>query len=191
MRRAVPAVMFAFAIFLFVPAVQAEIVVGGALGQANVEYDLDDDFSFDEGDTGWKVYGGFRFFKFFGVGASYIDFGVPEDTLKDVPITQSQTIDVDLETDITAWDVYAEGVLPLGSRFELFAKVGYVIWDAEIAAKNVAGIEDDDSGSDFAYGAGAAIKFAKLFAVRLEYQMFDIEDTDNVNFASVGFDVRF
>jgi OOP family OmpA-OmpF porin len=191
MRRAVPAVVFAFAVFLFAPAAQAEIIAGGSVGQANLEFDLDDDFSFDEGDTGWKVYGGFRFFKFFGVGASYIDFGVPEDTLSDVEIAPNTIVDVDLEVDVTAWDVYAEGVLPLGSRFEVFAKVGYVIWDVEIAGNNVAGVEDDDSGSDFAYGAGAAFKFAKLIAVRLEYQVFEVEDTKNVDFASVGLDFRF
>ena len=45
-------------------------------------------------------------------------------------------------------------------------------------------------GNDLAYGAGVAWHFTK-FAVRLEYEMFDIEDTDSVNMASVGMEFRF
>lgn len=189
MKRAVLAAMFAFAVLFFSPAAQAEIIVGGSYGEANLEFDLDADM-FDEGASGWKVFGGFRFFKFFGLEASYIDFGKPEDTFEDVQIG-AQILDVDVEMDVTAWDLYAVGVLPLGSRFELFGKVGYIIWDAEIAAKNVAGLNDDDSGSDFAYGVGAAIKFAKLIGIRLEYEVFEIEDTEDVSFASIGVDLRF
>jgi OOP family OmpA-OmpF porin len=183
--------MFAFAVFLFAPAAQAEIVAGASIGQANIEYNLDDDFTFDEGDMGWKIRGGFRFIKFFGLEAEYVNLGKPEDTIKDVPTGPATTTDVDLETELTAFDIFAVGVLPLGSRFELFGKVGYVIWDAEIAAKNVAGIDEDEDGSDFAYGAGVAIKFASIFALRAEYEIYDAEDTEDVSFASIGLDFRF
>ena len=47
-----------------------------------------------------------------------------------------------------------------------------------------------ESGSDFGYGLGARVSFGKL-AVRGEWEVYDIEDTDDISMFSVGLAWRF
>ncbi len=198
MRRAV--LTIAFAALVFAPAARAEIIAGGGVGQSNIEFDFDTDrqeFTFDEGDTGWKIHAGFRFLKFFGLGASYIELGAPEDTFEDVVIRAGlPLVDVDLETDAFAAGVWAEGVLPLGGRFELFGRLQYLYWDSEVAVTTEIpgvvqpGVIYEDDGWDVAWGAGAAFRFAGLLAIRLEYELFEVSETNSTSFASIGLDIR-
>ena len=115
--------------------------------------------------------------KFFGVEADYRDFGSPSQSF----------FGTDVTVDTKAFDVFAVGMLPIGN-FELFGKAGYSAWDAEISA---AGFEPaSEDGNDLAYGIGAAYGFGK-FAVRLEYELFDIDSNADVSMATVGMDFRF
>jgi opacity protein-like surface antigen len=160
-----------------VPA-HAGLYFGGSVGDASIS-DEDSGVKFDGSDTGYKVYGGFTLFKFFGLEASYLDFGAPEDEVGGT----------DISIDTTGWDVYAVGILPLGKHIELFGKAGIIVWDAETS---VTGSSDEsDDGNDPAYGAGIAFKFGEHIALRLEYQVFDISDVDDVAFGSVGAEFRF
>ena len=141
--------------------------VGGSYGDASVE--IEDVVDFDESDPGWKIYAGYRFLKFFGAEASYVDLGSP--TASGVTI------------DSTAFDAFGMGVLSLGP-VELFAKVGVVNWDTDITGGG------SDSGTDAAYGVGIGFSLKKI-AFRLELEQFDIPDTKNVQMASVGVEWRF
>jgi hypothetical protein len=166
---------------LFSPAAQAGIFFGASAGESSIEIEQVD-LEFDDGDTSYKGFFGFRFFKFFGLELSYIDFGTPAD----------RVLSEDIEIDLWAADGSAMGIVPLGKRFELFAKVGYVYWDGEVTVADGGGVEvTDDDGTDFAYGAGVAFKFGKFFALRGEYEIFDIEDTEDVSLASIGLEIRF
>lgn len=160
-------------------ALAGEAFVGAAVGKTGFEVS-DQGVSFDESDDSYKIYGGFRFLKFFGVEGSYVDFGSPTDTIAGDEVT----------IDATAWDAFAVGILPLGF-FEIFGKVGMVAWDADVKISGTGNDTDSDSGTDPAYGVGIAFKLGKLLAIRAEYERFDIEDTDQVDMASVGLDFRF
>lgn len=150
--------------------------VGAAAGQGNTEFAPDPQATFDASSTSYKLYGGYRFMKFFGIEADYRDFGKPEQEFFGETVT----------VDTTALDLFAVGAVPIGS-FEFFGKLGYTAWDASISAL---GEEFSDDGNDMAYGLGFAYVFNK-FSVRLEYEQFDIEDADNISMATVGFDFRF
>ena len=50
---------------------------------------------------------------------------------------------------------------------------------------------NDDSGTDSAYGAGAAFIFGKHLGIRAEYEQFNVADTDKTDMVSVGVDLRF
>jgi hypothetical protein len=156
---------------------RAELVLGASVGTAGIDVDTSD---FNESDFSWKAYGGFRFFKFLGLKAEYLDLGNPDGEL---PVIG----DVSLEG--TAWDVLVEGVLPLGKHFELAATAGYVFWDFNATASGV--FSDDDSGNDFMYGAEAAFIFNELIGVRAEWQRFDAGSDTSVDFISAGVDFRF
>lgn len=157
----------------------ASAYVGAAAGQGSTEIDTGSGSpTFDASDMSFKVLGGYRVMKFFGVEGDYRDLG-----------TQSDNVggqEIDLAT--TAIDLFAVGIIPVGKAFEVFGKAGYSMWDADITMAGLGNASDD--GNDLAYGIGAAYTFGK-FAVRMEYEQFDIEDTDNVSMASIGADFRF
>jgi OOP family OmpA-OmpF porin len=180
----------ALGVFLLAPAVFAgEAYVGASVGQTKIEFSAEGDapgtvINFDEGDNGFKIFGGFRFLKFFGVEGSYVDMGSPDEDL-DVPVGTN------LKVDVTAWDAYAVGILPIGKVFEVFGKAGFIWWDTDLVLSGTLSATDSDSGSDPAYGVGVAFRLGKLIAIRGEYEKFDLEDTDNVHMTSVGIDFRF
>ena len=163
-------------------AALAGIYVGAAAGQATLNRD-EFNTEFNGSDTSYKLYGGVRFLKFLGFEAAYADMGTPDDS----------SAGLQFKSDVRAWDAFAVGVLPLGGHFELFAKAGVVYWktDSTITGGSMPTFTDDDSGADAAYGAGAAFKFAKLFAIRAEYEEFEIGGGQNLHMATLGFDVRF
>jgi hypothetical protein len=163
---------------LCVPAAQAKAYVGAAAGQGNATVDGPGE-SFNGSDTGYKLLGGYRVMKFFSVEADYRDFGGLSDNIAGEEIT----------IDTTALDLFAVGVVPIGTSFEVFGKAGYAMWDAKFSSSLSPGSYSDD-GNDLAYGIGAAYNFSKV-GVRLEYELFDIEDTDDVSMASVGAVFRF
>lgn len=155
----------------------AKAYVGASAGASNTQFDADPTTTFDGSGTAFKIQGGYRFMKFFGVEADYRDFGTQDDTIF------GETV----ELDTTSLDLFAVGVIPVGGAFEVFGKAGWSSWDADVTAPSGSGSDD---GTDLAYGLGAAYAFGK-FALRLEYEQFDIDDVDDVSSASVGFDFRF
>jgi hypothetical protein len=146
----------------------AGFYVGASYGNTTLEVDTPE-ISFDADDPSYKVFAGFRFLKFLGVEASYLDLGSPTDG------------SVTIET--TGWSGFGMGVLPLGP-VGLFAKVGMVSTDSEISSLA------DESSTDPAYGVGAEFAFSKI-AIRAEYERFDIEDTEDVYMVSAGVAWRF
>jgi OmpA-OmpF porin, OOP family len=152
--------------------------VGASAGQSNTEIDGTPGESFDGSGTAFKLQGGYRVMKHFGVEADYRDFGSQDDNVGGT----------DVEFDTTALDLFAVGMLPLGTSWEVFGKAGWSSWDADITAVGVGTASDD--GTDLAYGVGGAYVMGK-FDLRLEFEQFDIEDADNVTVASLGFNYRF
>ncbi|HKQ96241.1 MAG TPA: porin family protein, partial [Candidatus Polarisedimenticolia bacterium] len=174
------ALVLAIVLFAGMPAAHAGIYFGASVGDTSVSQE-DSGFSFDSSDTSYKAFVGWQFLKFFGIEASYLDLGTQEDT---------PTPGTDVSVDVTAWDAFVVGNLPLGKHFELFAKAGIVVWDTSTSISGITGDSSDD-GNDPAYGAGLKFIFGHFFAVRAEYERFDIEDTDKVDMASVGAEFRF
>ena len=176
--------LIAVALFcLLIPAAHAGTgMVGISAGQSSVETDIGG-AGFDADDTGWKAFGGYNLMKYFGVEGGYTDMGSME---------QSDAT-TDLTTNVDAFSLYARGILPLGKKVELFGKIGYVFWDAEIEMSSpVFGSGSaSTSGNDLAFGAGAAFKIVEKFEIRLEYERFTIDDSTDVDFGSIGFAYRF
>lgn len=185
MRGKVYVAIAAAALWLLLPAAaQAGVVVGASAGETGIDVSSSEDvqnLDFSESDFSWKAYGGFRFFKFFGLQAEYIDFGSPSQ--------EDSGLTVDLSG--TGWNIAAEGVLPLGKHFELFAKAGYVFWNFDTSFSGLVSGDSSDSGEDFNYGAGAAFIIGELVGIRVEWQRFEISNTDAVDFISAGVDFRF
>jgi hypothetical protein len=48
-----------------------------------------------------------------------------------------------------------------------------------------------DSGTDLAYGIGAKFKATDHFAIRAEWQTFEVEDIDSLDLTSIGLEFTF
>jgi OOP family OmpA-OmpF porin len=152
--------------------------VGASVGSSKIEVG-DSSISFDGTDVGWKVFGKYMFNENWGVELGYVDFGTPDDNVSGVPI--------DIEAN--GIDAFFIGSFPASDSFDLFAKAGYVAWDAKISAPGVPAESDD--GSDLALGIGAAFHTSDTFSILGEWEWFDISDTDTVWMLSIGIQVGF
>jgi OOP family OmpA-OmpF porin len=171
-------ILIAAAALLVAPSVsRAGMYVGGAFGQATTEHNVTD-VNFDESALGWKLHAGYRFFRFFGAEASYIDFGEPEGTINGVT----------WKANSHGAGAFAVGALPIGKHFELFAKAGVLYVNTE---STVAGIFESVSDTSTAYGGGLMVIFIGHLGVRLEAEKFEVSDTDNLWMYSLGLDFRF
>lgn len=180
MRRIWIAVVLA--LLASAPAAALEFYAGVGGGQSQLEATSEDQSVDLSGDaSAWKVYGGLRVLKFFGVEAGYVDFGTPE----------GSSGSVNFKGEATGWDAYAVGILPLW-LFEVFGKVGAVNWDAttEVSGGGL-NSSTSDTGTDLAYGVGAGIRLGKRFRIRAEWEKFEVQSVDNLWLASVGLDIRF
>ena len=157
--------------------------VGASAGQSSVNVgDSIGGGDFDADDMGWKAFGGYDFVRYFGLEGDYTDMGSLE----------ASGAGTDVSSDISGFGVFARGIIPLGKRVELFGKLGLVLWEADTRVSSpLLTVEASDSGNDLAFGAGAAFLLTQKFSIRVEYEVFDIEETDDVNFGSIGFSYRF
>jgi outer membrane immunogenic protein len=164
--------------------------LGGSLGQAGVELDLGGGTpgipAFDEDDTAWKLFGGYKFDLLpvlkLSVEGGYVDLGGPS-----LDVT-APGVDASLGVDTTAFDIFGVAGFDLGP-VGVFGKLGYVFWDADLTLVDRLDPSNNESfsedGSDLAYGIGASIGLGSL-EVRGEYELFDLEDSEDVSMWSVG-----
>ncbi len=155
-------------------AAYGDIFLGASAAQSRVE-GTEQGVSFNADDLGYKLYGGLTLLKFFGLEAGYVDLGKPDDASSGVTIEG------------TGWDVFAMGVLPLGSKFEFFGKAGLIYWDTDATFSGGGSpVNDSDDGVDIAYGLGASLKFGGFLAFRFEWESFEIGNADEVDMVSIG-----
>jgi OOP family OmpA-OmpF porin len=129
-----------------------------------------DDFKLDN--TAWKIIAGFRPVDFFAIEANYDDLG-----------SEGRTVGgVRFNADAKAFAAYAVGFLPI-PIVDVYAKAGVARWETNASATGLFDI--DDHGTEFAYGAGVQVHLGSL-AARLEYEQFDVENTDGVELLTLG-----
>ena len=165
-------------------AIENGFYLGGSIGGSSLEVqDVSEEFGafrFSDGDTAFKLFGGFRFLNFIAVEAGYVDLGDPTDVIASI-----EGDELEVQIGLKGWDAFAVGLLPLGP-VDLFAKVGVVSWDADIVAVLDDVIDSDsESGTDAAYGIGVALRLGKV-ALRAEGEQFKIADAEGVYMFSVG-----
>ncbi len=125
--------------------------------------------------------GGYTFMRFVGVEGSYRDLGGIEETIGTTSIGM----------DASSIDVFGVGILPVGEKFDVFAKAGFarVEMDATISDPLLGTISVSDSGNELALGAGFNFKIGEKLAIRAEYETFDTAESMDV--LSAGAILRF
>jgi len=175
-------------------AQDARFYVGASVGQAEVEGFCSEISSIvslvggslgscDEKDTAWKLFGGYQFNRHFALEGSYFDYGSAS--------ARGQTFGVPLQVaaDLTAFGIAAVGMLPLGSQFSLFGKLGLLRSELDVGASGVGGASaGSDSETGLHYGVGLMFNLAGNFSVRAEWERNDEAEIDML---SLGVQVRF
>lgn len=177
--RSVLAVLLpAFFFVVGTPAVAQDAgwYIGGAYGTTSLDVDTSGlpGVSIDDGDSGFKLYGGFQFNKFLGAEVGYVDFGK-------FPVSAGSTGDLSL----TAFTLAAVGTLPLGESFALYGKAGLWMWESESSIPNTAGTDD----ADVFIGVGARFNFNKNFGLTLDVEQY--EASDSITMTSIGVRYKF
>ncbi len=78
------------------------------------------------------------------------------------------------------------GWLPLPIPFlDVYGKVGASRWQLDGHTTNPSLFSVDDRGTEFAWGVGAGVHVSNI-AVRLEYEGFDVKNTDGAKIWTLG-----
>lgn len=190
LRAALPAKLISCAVILSSSgaAIAADngFYLGGGVTRTSFDtssdfiQDAPDQFRLDDDDNGFKVIAGIRPLDWFAIEANYIDFG---------GVSAGNDL-LGGEIELTGIDAFAVGFIA-APFIDVFGKVGAIRWDAD-ARVRFAGetFSDSESGTDFAWGAGIQARLGSL-AARLEYERFEVDDTDEVAMITLGLTYTF
>ena len=148
--------------------------IGGGVGDFSAAVDeinnLDDvddvGLDFSDGDNAMKLFGGYRFNRFWAVQADYVDFGESSGAVS--PSVRGTS-------DVQGFAPSVVATLPIGP-VEVFGRVGMMFYEVDLNLSG--GRVIDESGEDLLWGAGVGIDIAERFNLRLEYEEIDIERLD-------------
>lgn len=158
---------------LATPAMAADdggFYLGAGVGSFGVDVG-----GFGGDDVGFKVLGGWMFNPYIGAELEYIDGGTAEDR--------------GVEIDMSGFNASLRGAYPVGEQFSVYAKLGMLFWDADFDFGG--GLTGSDDGEDFSWGVGAGFDFTETLGVTVEYQGFEVEDTDTVDMISASLVWKF
>jgi OOP family OmpA-OmpF porin len=178
--------------------------LGGGLGYSKNKFDGADFTlgipgvaeSADDNDTGYKIFGGYKFHRNFSVEGAYTNLGdFSYNYNAGVAGTASLGYDVD------AWSLALVGSLPVWQGLSVLGKIGATRTTAELtlnsatgpigAAVVAAGIPVGTSAkkrrTDLLWGVGAQYDFAPRFGVRVEYEDYGkVGDSPNTGRAKAS-----
>jgi len=149
---------------------------GGGVSDAKVDDVFGSGTDFDLDNTAWKIIAGFRPIDHFAVEANYMDLGDKE---RSFGIGSARA-------DAKAFGAWAVGYLPIPVPFlDIYGKAGVARWDLDGSTSIGTLARFSDHGTEFAWGGGAQVRFGSL-AARLEYDHFDIDNTDGLKMYTLG-----
>ena len=153
--------------------------IGGGVGQFNAQIDDVDDVDgtvdeWDEDDTAYKFFAGYRMNNFLAFELDYINLGEPSGTV--VP-------GANLDASVDGFAPYVVASFPLGQWFEVYGRLGYFFYDATLGVENELDgrVEFDEESEDLVYGAGVGANIGERLNVRFEYERFDLQGVDDAD----------
>ena len=153
--------------------------LGGGAGQFNASIDDVDDIdetvdSWDDDDTAYKFFAGYRLNRFVSFELDYINLGEPSGA-----VVPGRNVDAAVD----GFAPYVVGTLPLGQYFEVYGRLGYYFYDATRGVEDELDnrVEFDEESEDLVYGAGIGANIGEKFNIRAEYEKFDLQGLDDAD----------
>lgn len=172
-KSLVPALLIAPLLGGIAAAADSGVTIGVALGQSEQAL-RESSINLKDEALGFKAFVGVRPIDLLAVELNYIDFG--------------SASNAGTEADTRAAALFLIGYLPLPlPLLDVYGKAGAAAWKVD-ASNPLASFSE--SGSSFAWGAGAALRFGS-FGVRLEYEKFNNSGNRNLELLSLGVTYTF
>jgi opacity protein-like surface antigen len=139
--------------------------------------------NFNLSNTSWKIYAGMRPLDFpIGVDLDYLDLGS----------ASGETFKGTAHANAKAFAAYVVGYAPIPvPNIDVYAKGGLARWQFDGNYTSPGLFSVSENGTDFAWGVGGQVHFLENFAVRLEYEHFNVHQADDVQIYSLGVSYRF
>ncbi|HEV3008459.1 MAG TPA: porin family protein [Burkholderiales bacterium] len=172
----------------------AEPFIGGSLGQSDIDRSITTRLitsgSVDGKDTAFKLFSGYMFTPYAGIESAYVHLG---------DVTYSGQFDNQFgsqpvsggKVDATGFTISLLGSYSLTQELSLLGKLGIFIWEWR-ASDTTSGqpFSTAEDGSDLSFGLGLRYSFARKWAVRAEWERFQLDDAD-ADLLSIGLVWRF
>lgn len=149
----------------------------------------------DDRDTGYKLYGGYQFNKYFALEGGYFDLGTFGFTATTVPAgTLNGTIR------LKGLNLDAVGILPVTEKFSLFGRIGAAHTQAKdtftgTGAVGVINPNPSQRATNYKLGVGLQYAFTPALAMRGEVERYRIDDAvgnkGDIDLLSIGLVYRF
>jgi OOP family OmpA-OmpF porin len=154
-------------------------------------------FSEDDRDTGYKLFGGYQFNRYFGLEGGWFDLGSAGFNASTTP---AGTLSGNIRMRGLSLD--AVGTLPLGERLSLLGRIGMAHTRTRGSFASTGAVtmpypatRTSDSSVGLKLGLGAAWRLNDAWSVRGEVERFRVSDTvgnkGHVDLFSVGLVYRF
>lgn len=150
-------------------------------------------YSVDETDTTWSINLGYNMNEYFAVEVGYRDLGEASITatnnLTTTVLGSNVTINAGsaIKAEADGFTLGLLGKLPINESFDITAKVGTFIWDADVSATGSGTIDGTAYAGSYSvsdddldvYGAiGAQYNFNNNFALGAQWIIFEVLDED-------------
>jgi opacity protein-like surface antigen len=170
---------------LFAGVVQADDLLGLYAGAGITRAKEEDIFhtNFNLSNTSWKIYAGLHPTGIpFGVDVDYMDLGSADRVTFQGPA----------HADTKAFAAYVVGYAPIPvPDIDVYGKAGLARWSFNGSVPQQGLLNLSENGTDFAWGVGGQVHFLDRFAVRIEYEHFNVREADDVQLYSLGLSYTF
>jgi OOP family OmpA-OmpF porin len=141
----------------------------GGIGLGKSEAELNSEFNpaapatatFDEKDTAWKLFAGYKFAPNFAAELGFADLG---------KFTTSQSTGLGATYKASSWTVAGVASYPISGGFSLLGKLGLAYNQAKLSSTD--GESAKKTKSDLMWGLGAQYDFTPRLGLRAEYENF-------------------
>lgn len=166
-------------------------IVGGLIGGGFTSAVIAD----DDRDTGYKLFGGYRFNRYFSLEGGYFDLGKFGFTASTIPLG---TLTGNIK--IKGANLDLVGSLPLGERLSAFARAGVARAEARdtftgTGLVRVLNPNPRKSDTNAKFGLGLQYAFTESLSLRTEVERYRINDAvgnkGDIDLASIGLIYRF
>jgi OmpA-OmpF porin, OOP family len=152
--------------------------LGAALGQSKFKEWCDPTLAAcDDKDSTWKLFGGYRFNRYFAVEGSYVDWG---------EVTATTTTGDRVAADQHSYGIAAVGSLQVGPQFTVFGKLGLLRTEQETRRITPPASSRERKETELHYGLGVRYSLTKNWGLRAEW-----ENTDKLEVQMLSIGVEF